>query len=79
LTERKLFSGPLFRRAEGDTLTYSRFEKARILGARALQISMGAPSVIGAADLADPLEIASREFNSGTAPLTVLRFADAFD
>ena len=27
-------------------LRYTRFEKARIIGARALQISMGAPSLI---------------------------------
>lgn len=61
-------------------MRYTRFERARILGARALQISMGAPGVLDAstADI-DPLLIAVREFQAGSVPLTVQRFPHARD
>jgi len=40
-------------------LKYTRFEKARIVGARALQISMGAPSLIKIPkELISPIDIA---------------------
>lgn len=57
----------------------TRFEKARILGTRALQISMGAP-VIDAdvmaegADLSDPLLIATLELEKKLLPISVRRF-----
>ncbi len=38
---------------------YTRFEKARIIGARALQIAMGAPVLIDT-DKTEPIEIASK-------------------
>lgn len=60
-------------------MRYTRFERARIIGARALQISMGAPSLLVASSASDPLEIAFSEFASGDAPLNVQRFRDAFD
>lgn len=60
------------------SLLYTRFEKARIIGARALQISMGAPSFFAGEATADPIEIAFHEFASGSAPLNVQRFQDAF-
>ena len=59
-------------------LIYTRFERARILGARALQISMGAPSLFSADTSADALDMAIREFASGSGPLNVSRFRDAF-
>jgi len=53
---------------------FTRFEVARIIGARALQISMGAPL------LAKPpkeeynvLELAKMEFEKGKIPITVRR------
>lgn len=53
---------------------YTRFERARILGARALQISLGAPILIDVpAALVDPVEIAEREFAAGRIPITVRR------
>ncbi len=52
--------------------TYTRYERARIIGARALQISMGAP-VLVKSDRIDPLEIAMEEFASGVIPITVKR------
>lgn len=58
---------------------YSKYEKARILGSRALQISMGAPFLVKLSDedLAaigyNPLEIAKLEFVKGVIPMTVTR------
>ena len=53
---------------------YTRFERARILGARALQISLGAPILIDLpASLVDPVEIAETEFAAGRIPITVRR------
>jgi DNA-directed RNA polymerase subunit K len=53
---------------------YTRFERARILGARALQISLGAPILIDIPpELIDPVEIAEREFAQGMIPITVRR------
>jgi len=51
---------------------YTRFEKARIIGARALQISMGAPSLIKIPkDVIFPIDIAMLEFNEDAIPITI--------
>ena len=52
----------------------TRFEKARIVGARALQISMGAPILteINKTDT-NPIDIAIKEFNDKILPITVRR------
>jgi DNA-directed RNA polymerase subunit K len=55
-------------------LKYTRFEKARIIGARALQISMGAPSLIKIPkDIIFPIDIAMLEFKENAIPITVKR------
>ena len=55
-------------------MKYTRFEKARIIGARALQISMGSPVLVDIADsITDPIDIAILEFDSGVLPMTVKR------
>lgn len=51
---------------------YTRFEKARIIGARALQIVMGAPVLISTKS-SDPIDIAMLEFEKGVIPITVKR------
>lgn len=51
--------------------TFTRYERARIIGARALQISMDAPILIGNAENLDSLQIATEEFKSGVIPITV--------
>ncbi len=57
---------------------YTRFERARILGARALQISLGAPILIDVPPtLVDPVELAEREFAAERIPITVRRGARA--
>ena len=50
----------------------TRFEKTRIISARALQLSMGAP-VLMKTDLHDPREIAKAEFDKNILPITVKR------
>ena len=59
-------------------MEYTRFEKARILGARALQLSMGAPSTLAKIpkNLVDPIEIAMVEFKEDAIPITVKRTTD---
>ena len=53
---------------------YTRFEKARILGARALQISMGAPLlVLEGGKAIDPMDIATMEFENDLIPITARR------
>jgi DNA-directed RNA polymerase subunit K len=52
---------------------FTRFEQARILGARALQISLGAPILVDAPpEVIDPLIIAEMEYESGVIPITVV-------
>jgi len=51
---------------------YNRYEKARILGARALQLSYGAP-VLVETDYSEPILIAAEEYDRGVLPFTVHR------
>jgi DNA-directed RNA polymerase subunit K len=51
---------------------YTRFERARIIGARALQISRGAPPLVKTENK-DPIRIAEAEFEAGAIPLDVKR------
>lgn len=51
---------------------YTRFEKARIIGARALQIARGAPVMVKT-DIKEPVEIAKLEFEKGVIPIDVKR------
>lgn len=55
-------------------MRYTRFERARIIGARALQISLGAPVLLELpGETIDPIEIAIREYEKGVIPMTVKR------
>ena len=52
----------------------TKFEKARIIGARALQIAMGAPVIMDIpSDVIDPIDIAITEFNNNVIPITIKR------
>jgi DNA-directed RNA polymerase subunit K len=54
--------------------SYTRFEKARIVGARALQIGMGAPVLVKHDHtLQNPVELALQEFDADLIPITVKR------
>jgi DNA-directed RNA polymerase subunit K len=53
---------------------YTKFEKARIIGARALQVSMGAPVIIDVPPtVMDPVDIAMLEFDNDVIPITIKR------
>ena len=61
---------------EGMGREYTRYEKARIISARALQIAQGAPILIKIPkDLSDPKEIAQIEWKSGVIPIDIKRNA----
>ena len=52
----------------------TRFEKTRIVGARALQISMGAPLMIEIPkNMTNPIEIALKELMEKVLPITIRR------
>lgn len=52
----------------------TRFEKARIIGARALQLSLGAPILVEIPPkVSDPIDIALRELKENMLPMTLRR------
>lgn len=57
----------------------TKYEKARLIGARALQISMGAPFLVKLSKKElqelryNPLEIAKLEFEKGVLPMEIKR------
>ena len=59
--------------------TYTKYEKARILGARALQLAMNAPILLNIdkeklEEISfDPLKIAEIEIDAGILPITIKR------
>ena len=52
----------------------TRYERARVIGARALQISLGAPVLIDV-DKGEPIDLAMMELEQGVIPITVKRKA----
>ncbi len=53
---------------------YTKFEKSRIIGARALQLANGAPPLIKVPeDMVEPLDLAELEFEKGIIPITIIR------
>ena len=56
-----------------NTNSLTKYEKVRVLGTRATQISMGAKPLIPIGDMTDALEIATRELEMGKLPLVVVR------
>lgn len=52
----------------------TRFERARIVGARALQISMGAPVLMDVSQSSkSPIDIALMELEQGVLPISIRR------
>lgn len=52
----------------------TRFERARIVGARALQVTLGAPILVQLpAGMSDPIDIAVEELRESVLPMTVRR------
>lgn len=64
---------------EEEVKDFTKYEKARMIGSRSLQIAMGAPFLVKLddSDLAkikyNPVEIAKLEFNEGLLPITIRR------
>jgi len=58
---------------------FTKYEMARMIGSRALQISMGAPFLVKVTPKRleelkyNPVEIAKLEFNEGVLPITIKR------
>ncbi len=53
---------------------YNKFEKARLVGARALQLALGAPALIKVNKKEDRyIDIAKKELEKGVLPITVRR------
>jgi len=58
----------------GDKPTLTRFEKARIMGSRALQLSLGAPPFIDFSEnISTSLEIAMEELQQKVIPIVIRR------
>lgn len=56
-----------------ETPTLSKYEMARLIGARSLQLSFGAPPLLEVSGSETCMQIAFREFDAGVIPLVVLR------
>lgn len=55
-------------------MEYTKFEKATIIGARALQLAYGAPPLVEVPDnVHDPLQLAAIEFDEDAIPIVVVR------
>ena len=55
-------------------MEYTKFEKARIIGARALQLAYGAPPLIKVPiEVTDPLRLAELEYSEDAIPIVVVR------
>jgi DNA-directed RNA polymerases I, II, and III subunit RPABC2 len=52
----------------------SKYERARILGTRALQLSMNAPPMVDTREETDPLKIAMMELKENKIPMIIRRY-----
>lgn len=53
--------------------TITRFEKARVIGARALQLAFGAPALLENKKVLTPYEMSKAEYEAKVTPLSVIR------
>jgi DNA-directed RNA polymerase subunit K/omega len=51
----------------------TRFEEARVISARALQLALGAPPLVKPTGGSTPYNLAKEEFSKKVLPLSVLR------
>ena len=64
---------------EEEKMIHTKYEKARMIGSRALQLSQGAPFLVELSKKElekvkyNPIEIATIEFDKGLLPITVKR------
>ena len=58
-------------------MDFTKYEKARVIGARSLQLSMGAPFLVKLDEKGlekinyNPIEIAKMEFDNGVIPINI--------
>ena len=53
--------------------TITKFEKTRVIGARAVQLSMNAPPLVDPGNEIDVLKIAEMEYNQKKIPFQIVR------
>jgi len=71
VTPVQIWTAPYY--LEVTLMKYTKYEEARVIGSRALQISMGAPVLLKDIKQSDPIEIAKAELSESVIPITVLR------
>jgi len=74
LTELWLLTFGTPRASQVTTRYMTKYEKARVLGTRALQISMNAPVMVDTGTETDPLRIAAKELRERKIPLIIRRY-----
>ncbi len=55
------------------TFSITKYEKVRLIGTRALQLSHGAKPMTNIGNLINVLQIAEKEYNEGVIPISILR------
>ena len=53
--------------------TLTRFERTRLIGARALQLAFGAPPLLDTKKVISPYDLSRKEFDEKVIPLSVIR------
>eukprot|EP00899_Mesostigma_viride_P007459 jgi/Mesvir1/16714/Mv15105-RA.1 len=71
---RRGMPGPVPKEERVTSQYITKYERARVLGTRALQISMNAPVMVELEGETDPLEIATKELREGKVPFTIRRY-----
>jgi len=66
--------GPREQKEKKTTRYMTKYERARVLGTRALQISMNAPIMVELEGETDPLQIAMKELRERKIPLIIRRY-----
>ena len=67
------------KKPEEEIKEFTKYEKARMIGSRALQIAMGAPFLVKLDEKEleklgyNPVEVAKIEFEQGVTPITIRR------
>jgi DNA-directed RNA polymerase subunit K/omega len=56
-----------------ETQLLNKYERARLVGARALQLAFGAPPLLEVEGKMSPMQISLKELEAGIIPLVVIR------
>ncbi len=55
------------------TERYNKYEKARLIGARAFQIAVNAPPTVEVSESEEPIDVATKEYYQKKLPLKVIK------